>query len=85
MITNLSEAKGNLSQLVHRPTDGEEIVITVRGQPMARLMSVAPKSGHVVDRQEWADELSAAAKGARVGPRKATTQQVWDDLREDRM
>jgi len=85
MITNLSEAKGNLSQLVQRPADGEEIVITVRGQPMARLMSVAPKSGHVVDRQEWADELSAAAKGARVGPRKATTQQVWDDLREDRM
>ena len=85
MITNLREAKSNLSQLVQRAADGEEIVITVRGQPMARLMSVTPKSGHMVDRQEWADELSAAAEGARVGPRNPTTQQVWDDLREDRM
>ena len=76
MITNLREAKSNLSQLVQRAADGEEIVITVRGQPMARLMSVAPKSGHVVDRLEWADELAAAAEGARVGQRKATTQQT---------
>lgn len=80
MITNLHEAKSHLSQLVQRTADGGEIVITVRGQPMARRMSVALKSGHVVDRQEWAKQLSAAAEGVRVGPRKATTQQdAWSE------
>ncbi len=85
MITNLREAKSNLSQLVQLAAGGEEIVITVRGRPTARLTRVAPNEMHDVAPTEWADELSAAAEAARVGSRKSTTQQVWDDLREERL
>ena len=85
MITNLREAKSNLSQLVQLAAEGEEIVITVRGQPAARLTCAVPREMHDVGRKEWADELAAAADGARVGQRKSTKQQFWDELREERL
>ncbi len=85
MITNLREAKSNLSQLVQLATEGEEIVITVRGRPAARLICVVPKGVEIVARTEWANELSTSAEAARVGPHKSTPQEFWDDLREERL
>ncbi len=85
MITNLREAKSKLSQLVQLAAEGEEVVITVRGRPMARLTSVVPRKSQAVARKEWASELSAAADAARVGQPKSTRQQFWDELREERL
>jgi prevent-host-death family protein len=85
MITNLREAKSNLSQLVQLASEGEEIVITVRGRPTARLTCVVPREAQDIARKKWADELSAAAEAARVGQRKSTKQQFWDELREERL
>jgi prevent-host-death family protein len=85
MITNLREAKSNLSQLVQLAAAGEEVVITVRGRPTARLTCVVPRETQHVARREWADELSATAETARVGQLKSTQQQFWDELREERM
>ena len=83
MIVSLRVARGNLSRLVQLAADGEDIVITVRGRPTARLTCVAPMETQNHEREAWAEELSAAAEAARVGPRKATPQQFWDELRED--
>ena len=85
MITNLREAKSNLSQLVQLAADGEEIVITVRGRPMARLTCVAPADTQGLGREAWASELRAAAEAARTGPPKATPQPFWDELRGERL
>jgi prevent-host-death family protein len=85
MITNLREAKSNPSQLVQRAAKGEEIVITVRGQPMARLTSVVAPVEQSRERETWVAELLAAAEAARVGPRKATSQRFWDELRDERL
>ena len=85
MITNLREAKSNLSQLVQLAANGEAIVITVRGRPTARLTCVVPKESQNHERAAWAAELLAAAEAARVGPRQATSQQLWDKLREERL
>ena len=85
MITNLREAKSNLSQLVQLAAEGEEIVITVRGRPAARLTCVVPKEAQGFARTEWANELSAAAEAARVGPHRSTSQEFWDELREERL
>lgn len=84
MIANLREAKSKLSQLVQLAADGEEIVITVRGRPTARLTGVVPKETQNHEREAWVAELSAAAEAARVGPRKSTLQQFWDELRQER-
>lgn len=40
---NLYEAKTQLSNLVERAANGEEIVIAKAGKPMARLLSLAPE------------------------------------------
>ncbi len=85
MITNLRDAKSNLSNLVQLAAEGEEIVITVRGLPTARLIGVGPHSLDPISRPAWANELSAAAEEARVGIRKSTPQQDWDRLREERI
>jgi prevent-host-death family protein len=48
VVTNLYEAKTNLSQLVDRAAAGEEIVIAKNGVPHARLM---PLARHATPRQ----------------------------------
>ncbi len=85
MIAKLRDAKGRLSELVQLAAAGEEIVITVRGEPKARLtaVTVAPAPG--TNRAEWAAELGAAAEADRSGTAKSTPQNVWDDLREERL
>jgi len=85
MITNLREARRNLSQLVQLAADGEDVVITVRGRPTARLTGLVLKEAQDREREVWAAELSAAAEAARVGTRKATSQPFWDELREERL
>ena len=86
MITNLREAKSNLSQLVQLAAEGEDIVITVRGQPTACLTRVIPnETEETSSRKQWADELSAAAEVARSGDRSSTSQGFWDELREERL
>ncbi len=41
---NLYEAKTQLSSLVDRAANGEEIIIAKAGKPMAKLVSIAPES-----------------------------------------
>lgn len=84
MITNLRNAKSKLSQLVQLAADGEDVVITVRGRPMARLTCAIPKGAQNHSREEWAAELLTAAEAACAGSPKATPQQFWDELREER-
>lgn len=44
---NLYDAKTQLSRLVDRAADGEEIVIAKSGKPRARLVPLAPKKRRV--------------------------------------
>ncbi len=41
IVSNLYEAKTNLSQLVDRAAAGEEIIIAKNGVPLARLLPLA--------------------------------------------
>jgi prevent-host-death family protein len=42
IVSNLYEAKTNLSQLVDRAAAGEEIIIAKNGVPLARLVPLEP-------------------------------------------
>ncbi len=85
MITQLRDAKEHLSDLVKRAAGGEEIIITVRGQPMARLSSAhtfaSPQQAHAC----FADELDLLASSVRTGDVVSSPQPLWDELREDRI
>lgn len=84
MITNLREAKAQLSMLVQRAAKGEEIIITVHGRPTARMTAVTAPAGSAIDAREWMHELAVEAEAARCGEVRATPQEQWDDLRADR-
>lgn len=52
---SVAEAKNNLPKLLDRMLAGEEVVITRRGKPIARLApEEAPIVGHALD-LEWLD------------------------------
>jgi len=80
MIVNLKSAKANLSRLVESASQGEEIWLTVRGKPKARLCPLVEKPA-ATDAQSWADSLSEAR--AKYGRQKnpEQSQALWDDLR----
>lgn len=59
-IVNLYAAKTNLSELVDRAAQGEEIVIAKAGVPMARLMPLAAK-GRARQPGGWEDRVWMAA------------------------
>lgn len=85
MVSTLRDAKARLSELVQRAAEGEDIVITVRGEPMARLSAVRAFSSRDGEERKWVEETVAAAQAASVVPDSVTSQEFWDDLRSDRV
>ncbi|MGL4608801.1 MAG: type II toxin-antitoxin system Phd/YefM family antitoxin [Trueperaceae bacterium] len=87
MITTLRESKAKLSELVERASQGEDILITVRGKVKAKLTK-APEQKQL-DMAEWAEILEqrqrkhgkANVKGKKP---KMTMQEILDETREDR-
>ena len=62
VTVNMHEAKTNLSRLVQRALDGEEIVIGRAGKPLVKLVRAKPQKrrsilGH--DRIRMADDFDA--------------------------
>jgi prevent-host-death family protein len=57
----MHEAKTRLSQLVEQAEAGEDVVITRRGAPVARLVPVARASDLRSVRGAWAGEVELAA------------------------
>lgn len=84
MIAKLRDAKKQLSDLVKRAAGGEEIIITVRGEPMARLSAAKPAISGGDRHASWAQEMAKNAKSARRGALRTTPQGAWDELRGER-
>lgn len=55
MIINLRDSKARLSELVELASSGEDVLITVRGKPKARLTRVTVDTEQNLAR--WAAEL----------------------------
>jgi prevent-host-death family protein len=83
MVTNLRDAKSRFSELVKLAADGEDILITVRGEPMVKLTR-AVDAASFDDREAWIDELTEAAAREQAGSQVGTTQAYWDESRADR-
>ena len=80
MIATLRESKTRLSELVNLANSGEEILITVHGQPKARILAVSePRS----DTADWLRELSAL-RSSLGQPSTGQQPSALDEVREDR-
>jgi prevent-host-death family protein len=77
----VTEAKGQLTELVRRAEAGEEVVLTRHGQPAVRLVSAAPKP----DRAKRAAVLDAVweAAGKRKKRKGASAARSQDFLYDE--
>ncbi|MDO8788118.1 MAG: type II toxin-antitoxin system prevent-host-death family antitoxin [Sulfuritalea sp.] len=71
LSVGIHEAKARLSQLVERVAQGEEVLVTRYGKPVARL--VAPEaSSDVSALAEWSADLRAFRRGVGRGAKSGT-------------
>jgi prevent-host-death family protein len=81
MIKTLRESKSKLSALVEIASQGEEVVITVRGKPKARLCPLEPKEEK--DHKAWAAQLREARARYSTGTHDSS-QPIIDRIRSER-
>ena len=83
MITTLREAKAKLSWLVRLAARGEDVIITVRGKPRARLSGIP---AHAPDAAgAWVDELRDLQRTYTGTQAPGDSQEILDDLRSERV
>jgi len=79
MIATLEKSKARLSEFVRMAGAGQEVLITVRGKPRARLSPVRlPKAKN----RPWMDELRKL-RSAIPSAKKAST--ALENVRADRL
>jgi prevent-host-death family protein len=80
MRISVSEAKGQLTELVRRAEAGDEIILTRHGQPAVRLVAVRPVPKRKARRQLLEAARASEAIKATAGPRAARSQDfLYDD------
>jgi len=80
MHVSVTDAKGQLTDLVRRAEAGDDIVLTRHGHPAVRLVPVQPVSNQAARRALLAALRSAGAAKARPGPGAARSQDaLYDD------
>jgi antitoxin (DNA-binding transcriptional repressor) of toxin-antitoxin stability system len=83
MLKNLRESKAKLSELVERASQGEDVLITVRGKIKARLTRAGmPQPG--VDGKSWARRLRTLHGTYSKSHPKISIEQILDEQREER-
>ena len=81
MIKTLRESKARLSELVERAARGEDVIITVRGKPKARLTGAGGLRR--LDAHAWADELRSSQRAASGRRKPSRGEPIVDELREE--
>lgn len=82
MIATLRESKAKLSALVALAEAGEEVIITVRGKPKARLSPIPDQS--IADMSGWTRELRLLQRKCGAAKRIVGARAILNDLREER-
>lgn len=74
MRISVSEAKGQLTELVRRAEAGDEVILTRHGHPAVRLVPVVPVTDRAA-RRALMETLRAEVQGqVRPGPGAARSQ-----------
>jgi prevent-host-death family protein len=84
MIATLREAKAKLSRMVKLAANGEEVLITVHGKQMAKLVGL-PKRARKLDKTKWLAKLARLRRQTGTGIIGMTAQEIQDENRADRV
>ena len=79
MVVGIYQAKSKLSQLVEKVKAGEEVILTRRGRPVAKIVNIAPASKR--NRKALLREIHALARRVRI-PMKVSTRELVADGRD---
>lgn len=80
MQISVSDAKGQLTELVRRAEAGEDVVLTRHGHPAVRLMAVKPRPDGASRRKLLEAARAAAVGKASSGADAAKSQDfLYDD------
>ena len=80
MRVSVSDAKGQLTELVRRAESGDEVVLTRHGKETVRLVPVQPRTDAAARRALIAAVQAAAAGKRQDGPGAARSQDfLYDD------
>lgn len=82
MTATVEETQADLKKLLNLVQQGEEVVITSQGQPVAKLSAV-PKSGPSPDLMEWVKQLRELRERCSTGKTGPTVEQILDEDRGD--
>jgi len=87
MTTTLSQSQADLPRLVELASRGEDVVITLNGQPKARLTradGVGNGKPSAADMPAWLDELARVRAQHATGTTGATVDEILTEDRADR-
>jgi prevent-host-death family protein len=70
--------------MVKRASRGEEVVITVHGKEVAKLVGLRSRERRI-DREKWLKRLATLRKKTWTGRYGITGQQIQDEDRADRI
>jgi len=80
MRISVTDAKGQLTDLVRRAEAGDEVILTRHGEPTVRLVAVKPKLLDPAARRRLMQEIGASgAAKARPGESAARSQDFLYD------
>jgi len=79
MRISVTDAKGQLTDLVRRAEAGEEVVLTRHGRETVKLVAVVARPGPDVRRQLLASLQASTAQKATPGPTAARSQDFLYD------
>ncbi len=82
MVTTLRDAKTKSSHLLRLVEKGEDVMVSVRGKPKARLSSVT--MGDDIEPGDWIREIRRLHRSCRVSSKADSAGEIIDELREDR-
>jgi prevent-host-death family protein len=71
---SVTEAKGQLTELVRRAEAGDEVILTRHGQPAVRLVPVVSVPDRAARRRLLEEVRAAGARKASPGPTAARSQ-----------
>jgi prevent-host-death family protein len=83
MIATLRQTKAKLSEMVKLASQGEEVVITVHGKEMAKLVGL-PKRAKKLDKKKWLAKLARLRRKTGTGIVGITAQEIQDKDRAER-
>jgi prevent-host-death family protein len=79
MDVGIYEAKSKLSRLVEKAEAGEEVILTRRGRPVAKIVTVAPAARR--SRAALLRDIRALARRVRI-PREVSIREILAEGRD---